>query len=180
MVVEQKSGCCSPKTLVAAPMIGVLIAAFAYYYYDSSYARFVKINFTDWALYTQTSLFAPTESQYLLVFYSSNVSEQAQFVQYLPDFSSLPTAKVVAIDLAQNKDLPSNDAVIYATAGINTLLRYVHHFKVQQLPTIVAVERQKNGQAFYQSAPLVAISSAEMMRLNAQREKTELSKAKNY
>ncbi|MDE7172766.1 MAG: hypothetical protein K2N70_00280 [Helicobacter sp.] len=168
MAIEQKSGCCSPKTLVAAPMIGVLIAAFAYYYYENSYARFVKVDFNDWALYTQTSLFEPTEDRYLLVFYSSNIDEQARFVRHLPRFSHDKEAKILAIDLAQNKDLPSSD-IVYATAGINTLLRYIHHFKVRQLPTIVAVQRKKNGQAFYQSAPLTEIGSAEMLRLNAQK-----------
>ncbi|MDE7195821.1 MAG: hypothetical protein K2N69_02235 [Helicobacter sp.] len=168
MAIEQKSGCCSPRTLVAAPMIGVLIAAFAYYYYENSYARFVKVDFNDWALYTQTSLFEPTEERYLLVFYSSNIAEQAQFVQHVPRFSHDKEAKILAIDLAQNKEALSAD-IVYATAGINTLLHYIHHFKIRQLPTIVAVQRKKNGQAFYQSAPLVEISSAEMMRLAAQK-----------
>ena len=146
----------------------MLIAAFAYYYYENSYARFVKVDFNDWALYTQTSLFEPTEERYLLVFYSSNIAEQAQFVQHVPRFSHDKEAKILAIDLAQNKEALSAD-IVYATAGINTLLRYIHHFKIRQLPTIVAVQRKKNGQAFYQSAPLVEISSAEMMRLAAQK-----------
>lgn len=168
MAMEQKSGCCSPKTLVAAPMIGVLIAAFAYYYYESSYARFVKVDFNDWTLYTQTSLFEPTEERYLLVFYSSNIDEQARFVQHLPHFSHDKATKILAIDLAQNKDMASSAQIVYATAGINTLLRYIHHFKIHQLPTIVAVQRKKNGQAFYQSAPSMEISSAEMIRLSTQ------------
>ncbi|MDE7448293.1 MAG: hypothetical protein K2M51_04530, partial [Helicobacter sp.] len=137
-------------------------------YYENSYARFVKVDFNDWALYTQTSLFEPTEERYLLVFYSSNIAEQAQFVQHVPRFSHDKEAKILAIDLAQNKEALSAD-IVYATAGINTLLRYIHHFKIRQLPTIVAVQRKKNGQAFYQSAPLVEISSAEMMRLAAQK-----------
>ena len=110
----------------------------------------------------------PTEERYLLVFYSSNIAEQAQFVQHVPRFSHDKEAKILAIDLAQNKEALSAD-IVYATAGINTLLRYIHHFKIRQLPTIVAVQRKKNGQAFYQSAPLVEISSAEMMRLAAQK-----------
>lgn len=167
MLFEQKTGgCCSARTLVAAPVVGVIIAALAYYYYDSHYTRFVKVNFDDWVLYTNNALFAPKDERYLLVFYSSNVPEQEQFLKALPRSVD---AVIVAIDFAQNRDLVSTSDIIYVTSGINTLLHYTQHFRIRHVPTIVEVYKQKNTHAFYQSAPLQEISSSDMMRLAAQK-----------
>lgn len=169
MIIKKTGGCCSPKVLLFTPLLAAFFAAISYYYFQYSYSRFVKVDFDEWVLYTQDSLFVPHYKHYQFVFYSSNVEEQRQYIKHLMDSATEP---VLALDIHQDRSLESKGDKVYATSGINTILLYLSHFKIVQLPAVVLVEKRKEeGNVFFQASLLKTISSGEMKLLSRQRDR---------
>ncbi len=157
MIAEKKEGCCSPKTLIFTPIITFVFAAMSYYYFQYNYSRFAKVDFNEWILYTQDSLFLPLQNRYKMIFYSSNIEEQLQYIHSLKGDSK---EGVLALDFHQNRSFVSDEHKIYVTSGINTILLYAFHFKVSRLPAEIIVERKQDK--FFQVSALRQISSGEI------------------
>ncbi|RAX57783.1 hypothetical protein CCZ01_04875 [Helicobacter monodelphidis] len=171
MSIKKHGECNSPRPAfgIITPFLAALFCAAAYFYFQFSYSRLVKVDFNEWVLYTSEGLFTPQSDRYVIIFYSSNVQEQLRFVQNLEIIEKDP---IIAIDFYQNRELPSQNGRIYATSSANTILNYLLRFKVTQLPTLVSIEREKGvGQQFKQRYPSRMVSNAEMEIQNQKIEK---------
>lgn len=140
---------------VISTFLAVFFTACAYFYFQYNYTRFATVNFEDWVLYERGEIFIPKSDRYALYFYSSQVKGHKELLERVEEVSQRP---VVAIDIHQSPDSSLKDGVIYASTGINTILKYVHRFKVVELPAVVEIERER-PMLYRQSAKLRVIPS---------------------
>lgn len=115
----------------------MVAAAFGYFNY--TYSKYKFINFKEWILYTQTSMFVPDDERLVVLIYSSHAMQNGGFEELRGK------SKVLAIDLYQARR-PSTANVIYATAGTNTLLKIIHRFHIRSVPSYFFIRRiNKDG-----------------------------------
>ncbi|MDR2151693.1 MAG: hypothetical protein LBO72_02625 [Helicobacteraceae bacterium] len=128
------------------------LAAACFVYYNYKFSRFNFIDFSEQVFYTgDGDLFFPSEDAYILLIYSDPQEDAKSIVKRVKNVKNLP---ILALDLAQGRK-PSENGIIYMTAGINTLLRVVHRFNVTKSPSVLLLQRQKG--ALYKQGTLIEI-----------------------
>lgn len=115
----------------------MIAAAYAYFNYKFSEYRFVDFR-NEIVLYTSKNIFVPSEDEYMVVVYSSNMPNSQKFLNELTS-----EYKILAIDLYQ-KRAESDDKIIYLTAGMDTLLQFVQKFNVYGVPTVFLLKKINN------------------------------------
>lgn len=139
---------CASRLSILSTFFAVFFVACAYFYFQYSYTKLVNVNFDEWVLYQGEGIFTPSSDRYTLYFYNSQSKEQKEWLER----ASIPSEKpVVAIDIYQYKEPSTQENLIFASAGINTILHYIHRFKITELPAVVEIER-KSVHLYRQSA----------------------------
>ncbi len=117
-----------------AAMVGI---AFAYFNYKFSQYNFIDFNET--LFYTKSEIFTPKEEEYLIIIFSSNMQDYKEIEKkYYKD------RKILAIDLYQ-KRFESSENVIYLSAGMNTLLKFIQKFNIYEVPSVFLIEKNKKS-----------------------------------
>jgi hypothetical protein len=122
-------------------IVAVMVAA-SFAYFNYKFSRFNFIDFSEWIFYTgDNEIFAPKEEAYVLLVYSGMQEEATSIIRRVRNKNNLT---VLAVDLAQGRK-PSENGVIYLTAGMNSLLNVVHRFHIVRSPSALLIERQKGA-----------------------------------
>ncbi|MGP1451065.1 MAG: hypothetical protein ACTTJS_08125 [Wolinella sp.] len=93
-------------------------------------------------LYSKTDIFTPTSDMYTLYFYSSKSQGHLHFLDRIEISDDRP---ILAIDINQHEEASGREGLIFVRAGINTLLKYIHIFKITELPALVNIDRETIG-----------------------------------
>lgn len=101
----------------------------------------------------------PTSDSYTLYFYNSHIKEQQEFIKGM----EIPAQKpVLAIDVYQYHGESTQDHLLFVSAGIDTILKYVNRFKIMELPALVDIERE-GIYLYYQSSRVQVVPKRSLL-----------------
>ncbi|MBN2963985.1 hypothetical protein JWV37_04250 [Sulfurospirillum sp. T05] len=126
----------------------MIASAFAYYNYRFSEYKF--IDFSEWIFYQKSELFQPTSDQYTVLVLSSNKDD---IKALLPKITT--EHPVLVVDLYQKREASSSQ-VQYVSAGMNTLLPFVHRFGIYEIPSVFEITIERDL-LYKQNSPLRTI-----------------------
>jgi hypothetical protein len=130
------------KGIFFSSFIVAAMTAATFAYYNHKFSRFNFIDFGEWIFYSgESEIFAPKEEAYIMIVFSSLQEDASDVIKRVRNVKNLP---IIAIDLAQNRK-PSENGVIFITAGINALLSVVHRFHITHSPCVLLIERQSGA-----------------------------------
>lgn len=151
--------CCASRISIFSIFFAVFFSACAYFYFQYSYTKFTKVRFDEWVLYQGEEIFAPLSDSYTLYFYSSHIKEQKEFIKSM----TIPAQKpVLAIDVYQYHGESTQDHLLFVSAGIDTILKYVNRFKITELPALVDIERE-GIYLYYQSSRVQVVPKRSLL-----------------
>lgn len=127
---------------------GALFVATAYFYFDYRYSRFSSVDFNEIVFYGKENLFTPNEDRYTVYFFSSKMGEVEKRVANVES-----RYKILAIDIYQNRDFEDSENVLYVSSGVNSLIAFIHTFKIKQVPVLFELEKYR-GSVYRQSSKL--------------------------
>lgn len=137
-MARRGSGLFSVSTLLAS-FFGAGMIAIAFAYFNYKFQEYKFINFNEWLVYEQGTIFIPDEERYLIIFYSS---KQAGNVENINKLNT--KYKILAIDYYQ-QDFPSHEKVTFVRSGTNTILKIIQRFNIYTTPSVFIIKKVKDG-----------------------------------
>lgn len=123
-----------------ASFFGALLIAGAFAYQNYRFSEYKFIDFTKKIFYTKSDIFSPSQDEYTVVIYSSNMQAFSSIYPKLKKDST-----VLAVDLFQKRE-NEQEEVIHMTAGMNTLLSLVQKFNIYEVPSAFRIKRFRGSQ----------------------------------
>ena len=133
-----------------ASFFGALMIASAFAYYNYRFSEYKFIDFSTWIFYQKSELFQPTSSHYTVLVYSSNMDDVQVLLEKIAS-----THPVLTVDLYQKREASSSDA-IHISAGMNTLLPFVHRFGIYTIPSVFTIAQERET-LYKQNSPIRVI-----------------------
>lgn len=121
-----------------ASFFGAAMVASAFAYFNYKFSQYNFISFEENIYYTKSDIFIPSEDEYLVIIFSSNMQDFKKLEKYYNG------RKILAIDLYQ-KRFDNSDKVIYLSSGMNTLLKLIQRFNIYEVPSVFLIERVKDS-----------------------------------
>ncbi len=143
---------------VFASFFGAAMIAAAFAYFNYKYSQYKFINFKETILYTKSQLFVPDKESYIVVVYSSHMGNIDDALKPLAKRNS-----VLAIDLYQQRR-ESENGVVYATAGTNTLLKIIHRFHIREVPSYFMIKKQNDKGLYKQDSKIYLLDTRKIQR----------------
>lgn len=134
-----------------ASFFGALMIAGAFAYYNYKFSEYKFINFEKMVFYKKADIFFPEYEQYTILLYSSRKDDISKLLSKIKQ-----KPKILAIDMFQEKRKGENENIIFASAGINTLLRFIQRFNIYELPCAFKIKRH-NKYLYKQNSPIEVI-----------------------
>jgi len=122
-----------------------MVAAF-FFYYNYKFSTYKFIDFNKITLYEKSDIFEPKSDEYYLLIFSSKMSDLDNLIKKIPK-----DAPILAVDIYQKRKQYKN--VIYATAGINTIIKMIQYLNIYEVPVVVKIKRY-NKKLYKQDSPL--------------------------
>jgi len=122
-----------------------MVAAF-FFYYNYKFSTYKFIDFNKITLYEKSDIFEPKSDEYYLLIFSSRMSDLDELIKKIPK-----DAPILAVDIYQKRKKYKN--IIYATAGINTIIKMIQYLNIYEVPVVVKIKRY-NKKLYKQDSPL--------------------------
>lgn len=133
---EKKRGIVLPPTSVFASFFGAFLVACVFAYNNYRFSKYKFIDFDDLVFYEKSEIFKPKSSEFLLVVFSSNMSNFDKILE-----NSKTNLPIVAVDIFQ-KRLANRENLSYITSDINTILKLMNTLNITSVPSSVRVVHQ--------------------------------------
>lgn len=134
---------------ILTPFFAAFFIAASFFYFQWSYTKFKTIDFQKNVFYGKGYIFLPEDDEYIVMMYNSKANDMMDLVAKIPHNDM----KILAIDFYQNTNQDIKDNVIPLSAGMNTLLKVSHTFKITNLPVYFAIKR-KQSSIFFQNTSI--------------------------
>ena len=125
----------SPFFLIFASFFGAAMVAGAFAYYNYEFSKYKFFDFNKIIFYQKSKLFKPTDKEYIILVYSSNMQSAKGLVTKIKKGN-----KILAIDLYQ-KRFKEEDSIIYLTSGTNSLLKFIQKFNIYDVPCVFKIKK---------------------------------------
>lgn len=146
----RRSGSSLSRVFILSSFFGALLIASAFAYFNYKFSQYNVIDFGYLLFYTHDDIFVPQEEEYRVILFSSKQPDTLNAVKNLKD--ELP---VLAIDMYQER-FASENGVIFVSAGMSTLVKFVQRFNVYEVPSIFSIEKFRDKQ-YKQNSPVVPL-----------------------
>ncbi len=127
----------------------MIAVAFAYSNYRFSQYKF--INFEELVFYQKADIFTPKLDEYVIVLYSSKKDDLKKILSKLKR-----THPILAIDFFQKNRQKMDANVYYLSSDINTLIKFVQRFNINELPSLFRVKKHTT-KLYKQNSPIETI-----------------------
>ena len=128
-----------------ASFFGAAMIASAFAYFNYKFSQYKFIDFKSNIFYEKSDIFTPSEDEYVVIIFSSNMQDFKTLEKYYNG------RKILAIDLYQRR-FESSEKIIYLSAGMNTLLKFIQRFNIYEVPSAFLIEKFKNSKYKQDSA----------------------------
>lgn len=130
------------------PFFATLFMAAAFFYFQYTYTKLKVIDFSELVFYGKESIFSPKETEYIVLFYNSKVSNFVDVAKTIPNDEGWT---ILAIDFYQNKNQTPSDNIVPLSAGMNTLLKLSKIFRIDKVPSYLRI-KQKSATKYTQDS----------------------------
>ena len=130
-----------------AVVIAAMLAVLAYVSYQGQFKQIAFIDFSQYSFYGKNDIFEAKHNHYVLLFYSS---KQRSALDIIKSIKMRADAKIIALDLAQNR-FENTKNISYITTSMNNILDIVQRFNVHKVPSLLYLDKvqqkiyRKNG-----------------------------------
>lgn len=126
------------SSYIFASFFGAAMVASAFAYFNFKFSQYRFIDFNEFTFYQKGDIFVPTEKEYLVIVFSSNMQNIDKIKSYYKDI------KILAVDMYQ-KRYKSEDNITFVSSGMNTLLEFIQKFNIYAVPSAFIIVKQKNN-----------------------------------
>ena len=123
-----------------ASFFGAAMIAGAFAYFNYKFSEYKFIDFDKWIFYEKRDIFKPKEDRYLLLLYSSKMSDLTKLKEKILKNSY----KILALDIYQTRPVSTNK-LINITSGTNTILKVIQRFNIYEVPSVLLIKRIKGS-----------------------------------
>jgi pyruvate/2-oxoacid:ferredoxin oxidoreductase alpha subunit len=123
-----------------ASFFGAAMIAGAFAYFNYKFSEYKFIDFNKWIFYEKRDIFKPKEDKYLLLLYSSKMSDLTKLKEKILKNSY----KILALDIYQTRPISTNK-LINITSGTNTILKVIQRFNIYEVPSVLLIKRIKGS-----------------------------------
>lgn len=134
-----------------ASFFGALMIASAFAYFNYKFSEYKFINFNEWLFYEKRDIFVPDKESYVILVYSSNMSDSEDIVKKIKK-----NRRILVIDIYQ-KRFSSNEKVTHLTSGTNTLLKFIQRFNIYEVPSAFKVVKTKKEGVYKQDSMIEVV-----------------------
>ena len=130
-----------------ASFFGAFMIASAFAYYNYKFAEYKFVNFEEYIFYEKGDIFSPDAENYIVIIFSSNMIDKESLLKNVNRIYP-----VLVIDIFQ-KRFDEEDGVLFVTAPINTLLKFIQKFNIYEVPSLFVLKRE-NRTLYKQDSPI--------------------------
>ena len=122
-------------TYLFGSFFGAFMVAAAFGYFNLKFSQYQFIDFDKITLYSNRSVFKPTEKYYTVILFSSNATP----LQKISDINS--TYPKLIIDINQ-RPFDNDEDSTFVLGSINTILAIIQRFNIYNLPSAFLIKKE--------------------------------------